>query len=157
MAGVEPFHAESATNDSKIDCFTLSVFQFLGPVILLVIIMGGSLKGATFGDGQRPATRYMIVVTGGELLAGVYPDGHTQFLTRTLHPLGLQCVGSMCVDDKRTDIEEALRFATGKAPLVIVTGGLGPTDNDITREALSAFTKIPLKENPDALKEMARR
>jgi nicotinamide-nucleotide amidase len=99
----------------------------------------------------------MIVVTGGELLLGAYPDGHTYFITRTLHPLGLHCIGSMCVDDKRADIEEALRFATGRVPLVIVTGGLGPTDNDITRETLSDFTAIALKEHPDVLREMARR
>ncbi|OHB73308.1 MAG: hypothetical protein A2Z25_09745 [Planctomycetes bacterium RBG_16_55_9] len=140
------------TNGSKLESFTRLVIRCIGPVLLFVMITGGSLKG----EGQSPPTRYMIVVTGGELLAGVYPDGHTQFLTRTLHPLGLQCVGSMCVDDKQADIQEALRFATGKEPLVIVTGGLGPTDNDITREALSAFTKISLKEHPDALKEMAR-
>lgn len=99
----------------------------------------------------------MIVVTGDELLSGIYADGHTHFLTRTLRPLGLQCVGSMSVDDSEADMKEALRFATGKAPLVIVTGGLGPTDNDITRQALSGFTGIALKEQPDVLKEMARR
>jgi len=99
----------------------------------------------------------MIVVTGGELLSGAYADGHTYFLTRTLRPLGLQCVGSMSVDDKLPDIEEALRFAAGKAALVIVTGGLGPTDNDVTRQALSGFTGIALQEHPEVLKEMARR
>jgi len=111
-------------------------------------------NAATPGSGP---TRYMIVVTGGELLSGAYPDGHTHFLTRTLRPLGLQCVGSMSVDDKPADIEEALRFATRRAPLVIVTGGLGPTDNDITRQTISGFTGIALKEHPDVLKEMARR
>ena len=114
-------------------------------------------------DGGQ--ARYMIIVTGGELLSGAYPDGHTHFLTRTLRPLGLQCVGSMSVDDKPADIEEALRFATGRArqkdggqaSLIIVTGGLGPTDNDITRQTLSGFTRIALKEHPDVLKDMARR
>jgi len=102
-------------------------------------------------------TQYMIVVTGGELLSGVYPDGHTYFITRTLRPLGLQCVGSMSVDDKQADLKQALRYATDKAALVIVTGGLGPTDNDITRETLSDFTGIALKEHPDVLQDMARR
>jgi len=102
-------------------------------------------------------TRYIIVVTGGELLSGAYADGHTYFITRTLHPLGLQCVGSMCVDDRQADVKQALRFAAGKAALIIVTGGLGPTDNDITREALSDFTGIALREHPDVLKDMARR
>jgi len=107
-------------------------------------------------SGQQP-TRYMIIVTGGELLSGAYADGHTYFLTRALRPLGLRCVGSMCVDDKQADLKDALRLATDKATLVIVTGGLGPTDNDITREALSDFTQIALEEDPDALAELARR
>jgi nicotinamide-nucleotide amidase len=99
----------------------------------------------------------MVIVTGGELLEGAYADGHTWFITRTLHPLGLHCIGSMCVDDKRADIEEALRFAAGKVPLVIVTVGLGPTDNDITRETLSDFTGITLKEHAEVLRSMAER
>jgi len=99
----------------------------------------------------------MIVITGGELLAGAYADGHTHFLTRTLRPLGLRCVGSMSVDDERNDIKEALRFAKAKAPLAIVTGGLGPTDNDITRESLSEFTGIALREHPGVLEAMGRR
>ena len=103
------------------------------------------------------ATRYMVVVTGGELLAGAYADGHTHFLTRTLRPLGLQCVGSMGVDDKQADLMAALRFARSRADLVLVTGGLGPTDNDITREALAEFTGVQLKEHADVLEGMARR
>ncbi len=106
---------------------------------------------------EAKVTRYMIVVTGGELLAGAYADGHTQFITKTLGPLGLRCVGSMCVDDSLADIEQALGFAAAKADLIIVTGGLGPTANDVTRQALCAFTKIPLEEHPDALQEMAHR
>ncbi len=103
------------------------------------------------------STKYIIIVTGGELLSGVYPDGHTYLLTRTLRPLGLECISSMSVDDKQADLKEALQYATDKADLIIVTGGLGPTNNDITREALSDFTGITLKEHPDALQEMARR
>lgn len=109
------------------------------------------------GESASEPVRYRIVVTGGELLSGAYPDGHTFFLTRMLRPLGLQCVGSMCVDDKQADLKAALRVASDKAALVIVTGGLGPTDNDITREVLSDFTGITLQEHPDVLAEMARR
>ncbi len=130
----------------------------LAPLIVLLI---WPVRPAGASDPARaPApepVRYMIVITGDELLAGAYPDGHTFFLTRTLRPLGLQCVGSLFVDDSRTVVKEALRFATGRATLVIVTGGLGPTDNDITREALGDFTGIELREHPDALAAMAKR
>jgi nicotinamide-nucleotide amidase len=129
-----------------------------GPLVLLLVGLGlvcGRAQAAV--ESAAPPVQYAIIVTGDELLAGAYADGHTFFLTRTLRPLGLQCVAAMFVDDSRPDIQEALRFATGKAGLVIVTGGLGPTDNDVTREALRDFTGIPLREQPDVLAEMAQR
>jgi len=121
------------------------------------LLQGPLVAAESPSDGARQPVDYVIVVTGGELLSGVYADGHTHFLTRTLRPLGLRCVGSMSVDDKLADLNEALSFATAKAPLAIVTGGLGPTDNDITRETLSEFTGIPLWEHPEVLKAMERR
>lgn len=107
-------------------------------------------------SGAEPP-EYFLVITGGELLDGTLPDGHTHFLTRTLRPLGLRCAGSLLVDDQRAEILQALRFATNHAPLVLVTGGLGPTPNDITRETLSEFTGIPLRESETAVAELERR
>src|SRR3954468_21731228 len=114
-------------------------------------------ESAAPGAPPPKPLNYFVVVTGGELLEGVYPDAHTPFLTRALRPLGCQCVGSMTVDDQREDIQAALRFATNRAPLVIITGGLGPTPNDITRETVSEFIGIPLQENPGALHELEQR
>jgi len=126
-----------------------------GHVVWMSLFVAASLASAR--PSAEPAVRYRIVVTGSELLAGAYADGHTFFITKTLRPLGLQCVGSLCVDDKAADIREAMRFAADKADLVIVTGGLGPTDNDVTRETLRDFTGIPLQEHPDILAAMAKR
>jgi nicotinamide-nucleotide amidase len=135
-------------------------------VILLVVALFMSHIQFTTQAGVLPqqdksshtkSMKYMIIVTGSELLLGTYPDGHTYFITRTLYPLGMECIGSIIIDDKQADIKEALSYATDKADIVIVTGGLGPTDNDITRETLSDFTGIALNEHPDVLKDMARR
>lgn len=110
------------------------------------------------GDSPEPAPLdCFLVITGGELLEGAYADGHTHFLTRTLRPLGVRCVGSMTVDDQRGEMVRALSFATNCAPLVLVTGGLGPTPNDITREVLSEFTGLPLAESEPVLAAMERR
>jgi nicotinamide-nucleotide amidase len=136
----------------------MSLFRSCWLALLLPATAGGPLAaGASPPETGRQPVDYVIIVTGGELLLGAYPDGHTYFLTRTLRPLGLHCVGSMSVDDKRDAIREALGFATAKAALVIVTGGLGPTDNDVTRETLSDFTGIALEEHPDVLAAMERR
>lgn len=116
---------------------------------------------ATSAPAAEPAAaaqrNYFLVVTGGELLDGQVQDGHTPFLTRTLRPLGLRCAGALLVDDRREEMFAALRYATNAAPLVLVTGGLGPTPNDITRETLSEFTGIPLRENEAVVAGMERR
>ena len=112
---------------------------------------------ATLNAAEGRQLEYAIVVTGEELLRGSFPDAHVAFITRTLHALGCHCVGASIVDDKIADMKDALREATRKAPLVIVTGGLGPTVNDVTRDALAEFTGIGLREEPEVLAEMERR
>lgn len=122
----------------------------------LAFALGHLVVYAAPQDGGQ-GVDYMVVVTGGELLAGEYPDGHTHFLTRTLRPMGLRCTGSMTVDDRKEAMDAALRFASERVPLMIVTGGLGPTDNDVTRETLEAFTGIALSEHQDVLAAMEQR
>ena len=112
---------------------------------------------ATMYAAEGSELDYSIVVTGEELLRGSYPDAHVAFITRTLQALGCHCVGASIVDDKIADPKDALRTATQKAPLVIVTGGLGPTVNDVTREALAEFTGVELREQPEVLAELERR
>lgn len=123
--------------------------------LVLLRMIGSAPAAETAAPAEPP--EYFIVVTGGELLDGTLPDGHTHFLARTLQPLGMRCGGSLLVDDQRAEMLQALRFATNRAPLVLVTGGLGPTPNDITRETLSEFTGIPLRESEAAVAELERR
>lgn len=128
--------------------------RMLSPVWLF--LPGPSLPAARAAE-PAPGIHFMVVVTGGELLTGAFADAHTLFLTRTLHPLGLHCSGSMTVDDQQADIIEALRFASQRAQLILVTGGLGPTTNDVTRQSLCEFTGISLEENPDVLQTLVQR
>ena len=106
---------------------------------------------------QDDSVPYYLIVTGGELLRGVYADGHTLFMTRTLQPLGFRCVGVQVTGDSHRELLSALRYASQSVSLVIMTGGLGPTDDDSTREALSEFTGIPLHEHPEVVDHMVRR
>jgi nicotinamide-nucleotide amidase len=129
--------------------------RFVGLWVWLMACVGPCLTQPATPD--RPALDYVIVVTGGEVLEGLFPDSHTHFLTRTLRSLGGRCVGSVTVDDREQDLSGALCFGLGKAPLVIVTGGLGPTPNDITREAISRFTGLPLREHEEVVAGMERR
>ena len=131
-------------------------------VVLLALVSIGQRSDAAAGSSlaageSRKSLDYFIIVTGSELLRGVYADQHTQFITRTLGPLGYRCLGSMSIGDVQTDLNEALDFARGKVPLVLTTGGLGPTSQDITRKVLSDYTRITLKEHPGALTDLKRR
>lgn len=129
----------------------------LGWVLLGAFLVRPTTAAPPASVPSPQPVQYCVVVTGSELLIGTYPDAHTQFLTRTLHPLGLRCVGSVIVGDDRGEIQRAVRFGLERAKLVIVTGGLGPTDNDVTREALAEFTGIAVQEHPDVLQELERR
>ena len=79
---------------------------------------------ASLGAAAEPEPRpvaskpldYMIVVTGGELLEGVYPDAHTPYLTRILRPLGCRCVGSLTVDDNRDGMSRRSVLPRTKRP-----------------------------------------
>ena len=130
-------------------------------LLLAFVALSRPLAAQTAAADQALAAAksvdYAIVVTGTELLAGGYADAHAPFLTRTLHPRGLRCVLIMIVDDRLKAIQEAVRLASEHAPLVIVTGGLGPTEDDVTRQAISAATGISLAEHPTLLDAMARR
>lgn len=150
---------QHATNQRNDHPWWLWAFKAAVAAAMLAHIGAGRAAAAeSSGQGPSPAPiDYFIVVTGREILEGAYADSHTHFLTRTLRPLGLHCAGSLIVDDRVPDILEALRFAVRRAALVIVTGGLGPTDNDVTREALVQFTGIAVREDAAALGELARR
>lgn len=107
--------------------------------------------------GSDSETEYIVVVTGRELLEGAYADAHTQFLARTLLPLGGRCAGSVTVTDDEQEILRALDYASRRSRIVIVTGGLGPTGDDITRQTLAKFTGIPLQESSQVIDEFRRR
>lgn len=106
---------------------------------------------------DKPPTPYSLVISGNELLKGVYADGHTQFITSTLAPLGCRCTVSISVGDSEQDFLDALDYASKHGEFVIVTGGLGPTPADITRETVSKFTGIPIEMNEELLENMAQR
>lgn len=73
-----------------------------------------------------------LINTGSELLLGRVLNTHQQWLCRRLSDLGYSVDRQVAVPDTGADIQQAVREALGRADLVIVTGGLGPTSDDIT-------------------------
>ena len=78
-----------------------------------------------------------IIAIGSELLTPDRLDTNSLFLTEQLNRLGIEVVRKLVVADHRSQIRDAFREALGRAELVISTGGLGPTEDDLTRETLA--------------------
>lgn len=85
-----------------------------------------------------------IVNIGNELLNGHTVNTNASYLAEQLHKLGFDVTKIVSIKDKPEDISEILNEATHQNSLVIVSGGLGPTSDDLTRQALSDFFQRPL-------------
>jgi nicotinamide-nucleotide amidase len=85
-----------------------------------------------------------ILSIGTELLLGQIVDTNAQFLAEELAKLGINCFYRTTVGDNKDRVKEALRIAFGRANVVITTGGLGPTADDLTTECVAEFFNVPL-------------
>lgn len=88
--------------------------------------------------------RLSLVTTGTELTTGRTVDTNAARAARILSPLGLRIVFHVTVGDDRAAIADAVRLACARADVVLVSGGLGPTRDDLTRWALAALARRPL-------------
>ena len=96
-----------------------------------------------------------ILSVGTELLLGELVDTNAQYIAVRLPALGIDCYGMHQVGDNEQRLEAALRAALARADVVIMTGGLGPTEDDVTREAIAATFGEQLSPDP-ALEEALR-
>src|SRR5215472_12849781 len=78
-----------------------------------------------------------IIAVGSELLTPDRLDTNSLFLTAELNKLGIEVVRKTVVGDERPLLLEAFREALDRVPLTIACGGLGPTKDDLTREAVA--------------------
>lgn len=96
-------------------------------------------------DAPRP--RAAIIAIGSELLNGDGLDTNSQWLSRRLERLGFQLSFHLsCLDDE-ADIVAALAFAHERVDVIVTTGGLGPTNDDLTRQAVATFLGVELAED----------
>lgn len=98
-----------------------------------------------------------IIAVGSELLTPWRQDTNSLFITEQLNALGIDvCVKTVVGDDHRR-IATALRAALERVPLVVLTGGLGPTSDDITRDVVADVMNRPLSEDAGILDRIRRR
>jgi nicotinamide-nucleotide amidase len=92
-----------------------------------------------------------IVSVGTELLLGQITDTNATFISEKLAERGVNVYFRQTVGDNLDRLCAALRLAGSRSDVVIITGGLGPTDDDITREAIAGIVGVELEEDPQAL------
>jgi nicotinamide-nucleotide amidase len=95
--------------------------------------------------------RAEILAVGTELLLGQIENTNARFLSRALADLGIDVFYHVAVGDNPQRLDEAFRTALGRSDLVLVSGGLGPTSDDITRERLAEVTGRPLVLDKESL------
>ena len=96
---------------------------------------------------MRPLSRAAIIAVGSELLTPLRVDTNSLWVTEQLNGLGIQVVFKVAVGDDRDELAHAFGDAMRRVDLVVCTGGLGPTDDDVTREVVSGVLKRPLAED----------
>ncbi len=100
--------------------------------------------------------RAEIISVGDEILYGQIVDTNSQWISRELDQIGIKTVRKTTVSDSEEDILNALEQATARAQIILMTGGLGPTSDDLTKPCLAKYFNCGLALNPQALAEVQR-
>lgn len=95
-----------------------------------------------------------IITIGDEILYGQIIDTNSQWMSEALDEIGVRTIRKTTVGDNEKAIIAAFQEAFTRVDLVLITGGLGPTHDDITKKALADYFDCPISINPQALAEI---
>ncbi|MFL6275618.1 MAG: competence/damage-inducible protein A [Blastocatellia bacterium] len=98
-----------------------------------------------------------IIAIGSELLTPLRTDTNSLWLTERLNSIGISVHQKTIVGDEESRLEEAMRDALGRSDVIISTGGLGPTEDDITRKIFARVTGRQLRLNYEILERIRQR
>ena len=98
-----------------------------------------------------------ILAVGSELLTPFRQDTNSLFLAGRLDEAGIDVRWKTIVGDRRADLIAAVQHARSRVDLVVTTGGLGPTADDLTREAVAEVLALPLEEDPAVMSAIRAR
>ncbi len=101
--------------------------------------------------------RVAILSTGSEILQGLYADTNAQWLAAQFSSLGVTTVLTAAAPDHAQELEALLRYACSRADLVVCSGGLGPTADDVNREVFAQVYGVPLERDEQAVEMMRAR
>lgn len=95
-----------------------------------------------------------VIAIGDEITTGQRVDTNTQWLSSQLIELGIDVIRHTTIGDEMADNVDAFRSSADRADVIIVTGGLGPTADDLTRDALAEAAGVPLVEDARSLERI---
>ncbi|MFP4199492.1 MAG: CinA family nicotinamide mononucleotide deamidase-related protein, partial [Halanaerobium sp.] len=98
-----------------------------------------------------------IVATGSELINGLVQDSNSKFLAEQISSLGIEIENILICGDQKENIKNTIAMASQKADLIFITGGLGPTEDDLTKKAFAELMNLRLiysKEIENKLKNI---
>ena len=98
-----------------------------------------------------------IIAIGSEMLTPFRQDTNSLHLTEKLNDLGVTVAFKTIVGDRRKDLTNAIRVALGRTDIVVITGGLGPTEDDLTREAVAEALSLSLRRDAAQVSALAAR
>jgi nicotinamide-nucleotide amidase len=97
-----------------------------------------------------------IITIGDEILIGQIVDTNSAWMAQQLNAIGVRIKQISSVSDDRQHILNALAEAQQRADIILITGGLGPTKDDITKKTLADYFGVSMVENADALENVQR-
>jgi len=95
-----------------------------------------------------------VIAIGSELLLGQIVDTNSSYIAKLLAENGIELVQTATVGDDLQRMEEVIREAINRSQIVITTGGIGPTEDDLTREAIAEVTQRPLTFQPHLMEQI---
>ena len=98
--------------------------------------------------------RAEIIAIGSELLLGQIVDTNSAFIAKRLAEIGIEMVQTKTVGDDLSRIEDSIRTSINRSSVVVTTGGIGPTEDDLTREAIAHVTNRPLTFQPKLMEQI---
>jgi len=95
-----------------------------------------------------------IIAVGTELILGQIPNTNAQVISQALQEIGIDVYYHICVGDNKERLKEVFQTSFKRSDIIILTGGLGPTEDDLTKETVAEYLNLPLKLDENSLNRM---
>jgi nicotinamide-nucleotide amidase len=108
-------------------------------------------------DSSRPPATAEVIAVGSEMLGPTRLDTNSLFVAERLSSIGIELRAKSIVGDDRRRLAEVFEAALSRSDLVVLTGGLGPTADDLTRETIAEVLGLELQEDPAIVAQIRER